>query len=76
MTDFELKLRETLVGPEPLMALRALLEAELQRGITSEELLIQLEKLRADLTETEDDLVLVTMDWLTGWCSPHERLGT
>ncbi len=46
-------------------------------GASREQLMAQLERLRADLRgvdrEQDDDLVLEVMDFVSGWCSPHMR---
>lgn len=74
MADFESRVRAALGSGEPLAELRRVLTEELDRGTAASELLAHLERMRADLGDEQEDNVLVGMDWLTGWCSPGERL--
>jgi len=34
----------------------------------------KLEALRTGLNDSDDDVVLEVLDFVTGWCSPHARL--
>jgi hypothetical protein len=67
-----------LASENRLDGLRRATERELQTGTTREQVIAQLEELRADLRELgrgdDEDLVLEAMDFVTGWCSPHVRL--
>jgi hypothetical protein len=67
--------RTALDAEDPVMALRSTVADEL-RHHSRERVLNDLEELRALLHEEgqDDDVVLDVMDFLTGWCSPHERL--
>jgi len=66
-----------LASEKPLERLRRTVERELEAVVRREQLLAQLEDLRADLRassrEDDEDVVLEVMDFLTGWFSPHVR---
>jgi hypothetical protein len=69
--------RMALESPEPLAALRDVVLRELdENGGNRERVLNDLEELRLVLREAgqDEDLVLDMMDFLTGWCSPHEAI--
>lgn len=67
-----------LASEKALESLRQAVERELEAGVPREQILSQLEELRADLRhsdrEVDEDVVLEVMDFLTGWSSPHMRL--
>lgn len=67
--------RSALDSAEPLAALRSTVDEEL-RHHDRERVLNDLEELRLVLREEgrDEDTVLDVMDFVTGWCSPHERL--
>jgi hypothetical protein len=58
--------------------LRRAAEHELQEGTPREQVISQLEQLRAELRqrgrEDDEDVVLEVLDFVTGWCSPLVRL--
>ena len=76
--NFEQLFGSAIIAPNPLEQLRQVVMGLLDQGYSPEELLVQLEKyrdtLRAAERETDEDVVLDVMDFLTGWCSPHMRL--
>jgi hypothetical protein len=67
-----------LASGDGLAGLRAAVERELQSDAPRERVICQLEALcthpRADGRDTDDDVVLEVLDFVTGWCSPHVRL--
>lgn len=67
-----------LASEEPREGLRQAVAHELQGGASRENVLAQLEQLRADLRardrENDEDVVLEVMDFVTGFCSPNMRL--
>jgi hypothetical protein len=67
-----------LASEEPREGLRQAVAHELEGGTSRENVLAQLEQLRADLRargrEDDEDVVLEVMDFVTGFCSPHMRL--
>jgi hypothetical protein len=69
--------RTALDSEDPVAALRSSVADEL-RHHSRERVLNDLEELREALREQgqdeAEDVVLDVMDFLTGWCSPHERL--
>ena len=67
--------RTALAASDPLLALRQTVADEL-RSRGRDRVLTDLEELRELLAEhgENDDVVLDVMDFVTGWCSPHERL--
>jgi len=74
MADFESRVLAALGSREPLPELRRVLTEELDGGTAASALLAHLERMRANLGDEQEDNVLIGMDWLTGWCSPGERL--
>jgi hypothetical protein len=62
----------------PLVKLRELSIEHLETGLSRDEMLDILRALRAqyraDGNERAEDVVLDTMDFVTGWCSPHVRI--
>ena len=73
-------LHHALRSPEPARALRAAVEDLFRAGHSKEELYALLEGLVLRLRrqplprEADEDLVLDTMDALTGWCHPSAQL--
>jgi hypothetical protein len=67
--------RTALDSDDPVMALRSTVSDELRHS-SRERVLHDLEELREVLREQgqDEDAVLDVMDFLAGWCSPHERL--
>lgn len=61
----------TLKYPNPAEELRSVVENLMRSGHETTDLLTELEWLRTQLSEDEEDYVLDVMDFLTGWCSPH-----
>jgi hypothetical protein len=55
-------------------ALRALVQGYLDEDIPSEQLVEDLDQIRALLPEEVEDSVLDVMDLLVGWCAPSARL--
>lgn len=62
----------------PLANLRAVVRDELTASIAREGVLAQLESLRFELRdsgrESQEDVVLEVVDFVSGWSSPHMRL--
>jgi hypothetical protein len=54
--------------------LRSATEHELQAGTPREQVIAKLDALRAGLSDSDEDVVLEVLDFVTGWCSPHARL--
>lgn len=73
--DIEAQLKTALASADPLEALRQAVRNLLTQGRTREEVLARLEHVRETLPEeaqnTDKDIILEVMDFLTGWCSPH-----
>ena len=74
MADVQDRVLAAIASKEPLAALRRVLTEELDGGARATDLLALLQAMRSDLTEEQEDDVLVGMDWLTGRRSPGERL--
>lgn len=55
-------------------ALRTLVKGYLDEGIPTEQLVEDLEQIRALVPEEIEDSVLDVMDLLIGWCAPTARL--
>ena len=76
--NFEQLFGSAIMAPNPLAQLHKVVVGLLEQGFSHAELLAQLEKyrdtLRAAERETDEDVILDVMDFLTGWCSPHMRL--
>lgn len=69
--------RQALESREPLQALRAVVLRELdENGHNRRRVLRDLEEVRLVLRRDglEEDVVLDVMDFVTGWCSSHEKL--
>ena len=67
--------RDALDAEDPLTALVSTVRRELQHA-DRRQVLNDLEQLRLVLREEgrDEDVVLDVMDFVTGWCSPHQRL--
>jgi hypothetical protein len=60
-------------------ALRSLVKQYLDDGVRAEQLLEDLDQIRALLPDDVEELVLDVMDLLVGWCAPEfglDRYGT
>jgi hypothetical protein len=66
--------RAALASKHRLDDLRHAAEHELQAGIPREQVVAKLEALRLGLSDSDEDVVLEVLDFVTGWCSPHARL--
>lgn len=66
--------RAALASEHRLDDLRRAVEQELQAGTPPEHVIAKLETLRAGLSDSDEDVVLEVLDFVTGWCSPHARL--
>ncbi len=66
--------RAALVSEHRLDDLRRAAESELQAGTPREQVVAKLEALRTGLTDSDEDVVLEVLDFVTGWCSPYARL--
>jgi hypothetical protein len=58
----------------PALQLRAAVEKRIDDGESREALRAELESLRKDLSNAEEDVVLEVLDFLDGWCGPSVRL--
>jgi len=67
-------LARALNEPAPLPALHDLAGRELANGRQRETLVEWFEGARKRFPEKED-LLLETLDFVVGWCSPHMKLG-
>jgi hypothetical protein len=54
--------------------LRQAVRNGLRDGVSGDDLLADLQAIRAGLSEEVEDRVLYVMDELVGWCGPHARL--
>jgi hypothetical protein len=63
-----------LASGNRLDGLRRAAEHELRTGTPREQVLAKLEALRAGLRDSDEDVVLEVLDFVTGWCSPRVRL--
>jgi hypothetical protein len=74
LTEFQ----DALGTHSPLVKLRELSIEHLEKGLGRAEMLEVLRELReqyrADGNGHAEDIVLDTMDFVTGWCSPHMRI--
>jgi len=68
------ELRAALVSEHQLDDLRRVVQQELQAGVPRERVITDLEALRAGLSDSDEDVVLEVLDFVTGWCSPSVRL--
>lgn len=59
---------------DPLAGLREAVVELRREGRSANDLRAALEEIRADLDETDEDIVLEVLDFLTGWCSPEMRI--
>lgn len=66
--------RAALASEHRLEDLRRAAEHELQVGVPREEIVAKLEALRPGLSDSDEDVVLDVLDFVTGWCSPRARL--
>jgi hypothetical protein len=66
--------RAALASEHRLDDLRRAAEHELRAGTPREQVVARLEALRAGLPDSDEDVVLEVLDFVTGWCSPHARL--
>jgi hypothetical protein len=68
------ELHAALGSEHRLDDLRRVAEHELQAGTPREEVIAKLESLRVGLNDSDEDVVLEVLDFVTGWCSPRVRL--
>jgi hypothetical protein len=79
MADEE-RIQSALHSPEPVPALRALVQDLAREGSTKAAIYGLLEKFvvqqrkRQDLREADEDAVLDVLDALSGWCHPTAEL--
>ncbi len=66
--------RAALASENHLDGLRRAAGRELQAGTLRDEVVARLEGLRPGLSDSDEDVVLEVLDFVTGWCSPHVRL--
>jgi len=66
--------RAALASENHLDGLRRAVEQELQTGTPREQVVARLEALRSGLSDSDEDVVLEVLDFVTGWSSPHVRL--
>ena len=76
--DLHGSLRASLSQEDQGERLRELASNLLKDGLSRDELIAQFESfrevLRREGREDEEDVVLDTMDYMVGWCSPHMKL--
>jgi hypothetical protein len=75
------ELQEAVQTRHPLVSLRDAVKTAMDdRGFSREDVLAMLQELRARYHDEGDahaeDIVLDTMDFVTGWCSPHMKIRT
>jgi hypothetical protein len=66
--------RAALASEHRLDDLRHAAEHELHAGTSRADVVARLEALRPGLSDSDEDVVLEVLDFVTGWCSPHARL--
>ncbi len=66
--------RAAFASENHLDGLRRAAERELQAGTPREQVVARLDALRSGLSDSDEDVVLEVLDFVTGWCSPHVRL--
>jgi hypothetical protein len=66
--------RAALASENRLDDLRRAAEHALLAGTPREQVVARLGALRAGLPDSDEDVVLEVLDFVTGWCSPHVRL--
>jgi hypothetical protein len=77
---FEDRMATALRSPEPVPALRGMVQDLAREGTTRTEIYDMLEKFlvqrrsQPDFAEREEEAVLDVMDALTGWCHPSAHL--
>ena len=68
-------LTEALQQSRPMEKLEKIAKDLLGKGCSKENILAEFESFRETTTdEDNEEVVLDTMDFLTGWCSPHKRI--
>lgn len=66
--------RAALASENHLDGLQRAAEQELHTGTPREQVVARLEALRPGLSDSDEDVVLEVLDFVTGWCSPRVRL--
>ena len=66
--------RVALASENRLDDLRRAAEHELRAGTPRERVVARLEALRAGLPDSDEDVVLEVLDFVTAWCSPQVRM--
>jgi hypothetical protein len=66
--------RAALASGHSLEGLRVAVQDELSAGVSRAEVIEKLESIRPGLAESDEDIVLEVLDFVTGWCSPSARL--
>ena len=74
MTTQRDELLLALRAEEPFAAAHAVAKRLVTDGVDRQVLLAELDALRADLSEAEEDAALEVMDCLAGFSSPHMRI--
>lgn len=66
--------RAALVSEHRPDDLRRVAQHEPQAGTPRDEVIAKLESLSVGLSDSDEDVVLDVLDFVTGWCSPRVRL--
>ena len=75
----DVRFEKALHASDPVGELRRLAQQLLDQGSKLSVVRDQFEQVRQELREAareeDEDAVMDVLDFLTGWCSPHVRLG-
>jgi len=75
MSDELSVLTEALQQSSPMEKLEKIVKDLLGKGYSKQSILAIFESFREKTTDEDyEDIVLDTMDFITGWCSPHKRI--
>lgn len=77
MENLDKKLEKALTSQCPVKSIRELITDLLNHGVDRSLILMELDKFRLNKLqnrESENDVILDVMDYLSGWCNPDAKL--
>ncbi|HLA41969.1 MAG TPA: hypothetical protein VJZ27_00955 [Aggregatilineales bacterium] len=66
--------KKALQESQPIAELREVIVALRAEGISKDDLIDELGSLREEVSEEDEDNILIILDFITGFCSPHHDI--